>query len=51
MRFHAKEEDAVGTDEETGGELGTFTPNDLHFLRSLRISVEGEPDEDATDVK
>ena len=21
---------------------GEFTPNDLHFLRSLRISVEGE---------
>jgi hypothetical protein len=21
---------------------GPFTPNDLHFLRSLRISVEGE---------
>lgn len=28
-----------------------FTQNDLHFLRSLRISVEGEPDESATDVK
>jgi hypothetical protein len=27
--------------EETGEE-GPFTPNDLHFLRSLRISVEGE---------
>ena len=24
------------------GEDGAFTPNDLHFLRSLRISVEGE---------
>ena len=23
-------------------EGGTFTPHDLHFLRSLRISVEGE---------
>jgi len=34
-----------------GAEPGTFTPNDLHFLRSLRIAVEGEPDEDATDVK
>ena len=42
---------ASGVDEVTGGEVGTFTPNDLHFLRSLRIAVEGEPDEDATDVK
>jgi hypothetical protein len=25
-----------------GGEETPFTPNDLHFLRSLRISVEGE---------
>ncbi len=47
----AKESDAPSTDEGTGGKLGTFTPNDLHFLRSLRISVEGEPDESATDVK
>jgi hypothetical protein len=36
---------------EEGGEVGEFTPNDLHFLRSLRISVEGEPDEPPTDVK
>ena len=42
---------AAGTDEASGGEVGAFTPNDLHFLRSLRIAVEGEPDEDATDVK
>jgi uncharacterized protein (UPF0335 family) len=47
----AKENDAARTDEETGDKLTTFTPNDLHFLRSLRISVEGEPDESATDVK
>ena len=33
------------------GAAGPFTQNDLHFLRSLRIAVEGEPDEDATDVK
>jgi len=37
--------------EEGGGEVGEFTPNDLHFLRSLRISVEGEPNEPPTDVK
>jgi len=27
---------------EVEGDAGTFTPNDLHFLRSLRISIEGE---------
>jgi hypothetical protein len=31
--------------EAEGGEDGPFTPNDLHFLRSLRISVEGEDEE------
>ncbi len=31
-----------------GTEEGPFTPNDLHFLRSLRISVEGE-EENASD--
>jgi hypothetical protein len=31
---------------EPSGEPGTFTPNDLHFLRSLRISVEGDKDEE-----
>ncbi len=30
----------AGGDES--GEDGPFTSNDLHFLRSLRISVEGE---------
>jgi hypothetical protein len=44
-----KGNDAERTDE--GGEAGAFTPNDLHFLRSLRISVEGEQDEPPTDVK
>ena len=34
-----------GTD--TGDATGPFTPNDLHFLRSLRISVEGETDEES----
>jgi uncharacterized protein (UPF0335 family) len=47
----ARGTDASGADEATGAEVGKFTPNDLHFLRSLRISVEGEPDESATDVK
>ena len=36
---------------EAGAESGTFTPNDLHFLRSLRISVEGENPEAGTDIK
>ena len=36
---------------EAGTEPGAFTPNDLHFLRSLRISVEGEEDDAGTDVK
>lgn len=46
----AKEgEDAeAGTDESTDG--GPFTQNDLHFLRSLRISVEGE-DEDGGEAQ
>jgi len=46
----AKGADAAGSSEASEGEVGTFTPNDLHFLRSLRIAVEGEPDENATDV-
>lgn len=39
----AKEaESAEGGSAEEGAPAGEFTPNDLHFLRSLRISVEGE---------
>jgi hypothetical protein len=36
-------------DSESGdtGEDGAFTPNDLNFLRSLRISVEGVEDDDS----
>ena len=30
---------------EATGEEGPFTPNDLHFLRSLRISIEGDEGE------
>jgi hypothetical protein len=36
---------------EAGAEPGTFTQNDLHFLRSLRISIEGDKDEAESDVK
>ena len=34
------------SDEETSSEEGTFTQNDLNFLKSLRISVEGGEGED-----
>ncbi len=36
-------------EEETGSEEGPFTQNDLHFLKSLRISIEGDNDEDVED--
>jgi hypothetical protein len=36
--------------EESSGEA-PFTQNDLHFLRSLRISVEGEDDLSVEDEK
>lgn len=35
-------------DEDEAGEEGApFTQNDVNFLKSLRISVEGDNDEDA----
>ena len=37
-----------GESQAESEEPGTFTKNDLHFLRSLRISVEGD-DEDQKD--
>ncbi len=37
-----KEPDGVPTIGEDGEPTGSFTSHDLHFLRSLRISVEGE---------
>ena len=36
-------------DEEEGGEEGPFTQNDVNFLKSLRISVEGEDGETTDD--
>ena len=42
----SKEPEGVPTaddEDESGG--SRFTSNDLHFLKSLRISVEGEEDE------
>jgi hypothetical protein len=46
-----KNPEAANANAEGESPTGTFTQNDLHFLRSLRISVEGEKDESATDVK
>jgi len=36
---------------EGSAEEGTFTRNDLNFLRSLRISVEGDTDTDTDDTQ
>ena len=47
----AKSAEARDANAEASSEMGTFTQNDLHFLRSLRISVEGEEDEAGTDIK
>jgi hypothetical protein len=38
-----------GSEDESASEEGAFTQNDLNFLKSLRISVEGA-DEDETDA-
>ncbi len=38
----AKEAGAAAGGAEEDESTGPFTSNDLHFLRSLRISVEGE---------
>ncbi len=44
-----------GKAEEGGAEIedeaGSFTQNDLHFLKSLRISVEGDDGETGPDTK
>jgi hypothetical protein len=47
----AKKGEADQLTAEASAEGGTFTQNDLHFLRSLRISVEGEKDDAGTDAK
>jgi hypothetical protein len=44
----AKDAEEVTVGASQGGADAPFTPNDLHFLRSLRISVEGEQ-ENASD--
>jgi hypothetical protein len=35
-------------DAEVSSDAGSFTQNDLHFLKSLRISVEGDDGEDTS---
>lgn len=42
----AKPAESSETNGETDGEGGPFTQNDLHFLKSLRISVEGDEGDD-----
>ncbi len=37
------------SDDETGSEEGPFTQNDLSFLKSLRISIEGEEEGETDD--
>jgi len=37
--------------EEVVSDAGSFTQNDLHFLKSLRISVEGDDGESRFDSK
>jgi len=37
--------------DESGADAGSFTQNDLHFLKSLRISVEGEDGQTEPDTK
>lgn len=41
----AKEAEDAEAGPEDGDEDAPFTQNDLHFLRSLRISVEGDEGE------
>jgi len=41
----AKDSEDAEAGAEEGAEEAPFTKNDLHFLHSLRISVEGEEDQ------
>ncbi len=42
----AKSSESSESSAESTGESAPFTPNDLSFLKSLRISVEGESDDE-----
>lgn len=41
----------LGADKPLVIEGAPFTSQDVHFLHSLRISVEGEPDEGRSDIR
>jgi hypothetical protein len=43
-------ESAEGETNESTDDPGTFTQNDLHFLKSLRISVEGDEEEGGKEI-
>jgi hypothetical protein len=47
----AKKGEPGEVDAEGTSEPGSFTPNDLHFLKSLRISVEGDDGDESNDTK
>lgn len=40
----------LGSHESSEAEEGTFTAQDLHFLKSLRISIAGEAEGEAEDA-
>jgi hypothetical protein len=42
----AKNAESSESTDDASGESAPFTPNDLNFLKSLRISVEGEDDDE-----
>lgn len=46
-----KNADAAEGEAEAGGEPGEFTRQDKEFLRSLRISVQGDTGEEGPDEK
>lgn len=43
-------ESAEGETNESTDDPGTFTQNDLHFLKSLRISIEGDLEEGGKEI-
>jgi hypothetical protein len=47
----AKKSEAGEAEADGSVEAGSFTPNDLHFLKSLRISVEGDDGDESNDTK
>jgi len=45
-----KEPEEIEGEEPKPAAPGAFTQHDLHFLRSLRISVEGEDEKDGQNI-